>query len=719
MSGNRYKKNKAIKLALLILAVLALTLSNQTTRAASEDAIVPGIIRTDATFENLSALWWISGDANHDSAMTLEFRKLGDSTWHVGAPTVRAYPTIVVDGSPLNLNYWAASAMFLQPGQTYELRLSLTDPDGGNATSTVTAATRSYPMPDPNGRQLYVIPGSSGGDGSSAYPFLGFQSAADAAQPGDVFQIAAGTYAPFQLLASGTDGHPIVFRGPDAGTAIVDGAGTTRGIVTLGEYNQTIGYVIVAGLTIQNGAWGVDAQNSHDIFISHNTIRDVDNGILNRRGNNQEFNQTISDNIVEGRTPWPGTGIPAEEGIDIRGSGNVVSYNSVRYFGDCISVYPETGPSYGNDVFVNDVSYCVDDGIEIDYNQANVRAWRNRVMNSRMGVSVQPIRGGPAYIFRNEFFNLESDPIKMHNQTTGFWVVHNSGAMNGNGQSDDGSMWRNATFRDNLFLGTAYAFEFTTSPDEGFRDFDYDAWGTTRAVGGASSPYFKWNNTRYNRLPDLIAAGVEVHGVAALFSHVMNATLPPTWDTAIVPGSRDLRLTAGTPEINSGAALPNFDDPFVTDGKPDLGAFEFGQPLPDYGPRPTVPEFSQSTKQADNSIPDPGQPFTYTIILKNTGLLVSGIKMTDTLPANVNYLGNLWASAGNPGYSGDTVNWIGDVSPTLPVTITFRAEVDTQILTPIPITNTAIIDDSLGHLIQRRAIIIPNGHALYLPLMSR
>jgi hypothetical protein len=626
MSGNRYKKKKAIKPALLFLVLLALTLANQTTRAAPEDAILPGVIRIDATYENLSALWWVSGDADHDSAMTLEFRKLGDSNWHAGAPAVRAYPTIIVDARPLNLNYWAASAMFLQPGQAYELRLSLSDPDGGNAASTVTAVTRSYPIPDPNGRQLYVNPGSGGGDGSPAHPFLGLQSAADAAQPGDVFHVAAGAYAPFQLLASGADGHPIVFSGDDGRMAVVDGAGTSRGVVTLGEYNQTIGYIIVSGLVIQNGAWGVDAQNSHDIFISHNTIRDVDNGILNRRDKNQEFNQTISDNIIEGRTPWPGAGIPAEEGIDLRGSGNVVAYNSVRYFGDCISVYPQTGPSYGNDVFGNDVSYCVDDGIEIDYNQANVRAWRNRVMNSRMGVSVQPILGGPAYIFRNEFFNLESDPIKMHNQTTGYWVAHNSGAMNGNGQSDDGSMWRNATFRNNLFLGTAYAFEFTTSPDEGFRDFDYDAWGTTRAIGGAGSPFFKWNNTRYNRLPDLIAAGVEVHGVTALFGDAINATLPATWNTDVAPGSRDLRLADGAPEIDRGESLPNFNDPFVADGKPDIGAFEYGQPLPDYGPRPNVPEFSQSTKQVNNPIPEPGQPFTYTIILKNTGLLVSGAK---------------------------------------------------------------------------------------------
>ncbi|MDY7032259.1 MAG: hypothetical protein SVY10_10205, partial [Thermodesulfobacteriota bacterium] len=40
-------------------------------------------------------------------------------------------PTIYVHDGPLDLNYWAASALFLEPGQTYELRLTLTDPDGG------------------------------------------------------------------------------------------------------------------------------------------------------------------------------------------------------------------------------------------------------------------------------------------------------------------------------------------------------------------------------------------------------------------------------------------------------------------------------------------------------------------------------------------------------------------------------------------------------------
>ena len=251
--------------------------------------------------------------------------------------------------------------------------------------------------------------------------------------------------------------------------------------MTIGNYDRDTAHIILDGFVIRSGRWGIDAQNTQDILIVGNTIQDVDYGILNRRGNGTEARQTICDNEVTGRTSWPQEGvIPGERGIDLRGTGNVVCHNTVRYFGDCVSVQPFTGDSFGNDVYGNDAAFCVDDGIEIDYNQANARVWRNRVTNARMGVSVQPIAGGPAYIVRNEFFNLESVPIKMHNDTTGFYVAHNTGVKVGDGHGDNGAMWRNATFRNNVFIGTRYAFEFTTVADEGFRDLDYNAWGTTR-----------------------------------------------------------------------------------------------------------------------------------------------------------------------------------------------------------------------------------------------
>jgi uncharacterized repeat protein (TIGR01451 family) len=719
-------KARSVEFLLKIIVILAFVsgmvtpiAENLRVEAASPASqVIPGEIRVDPTYENLGVVWWIEGDDNLNSTFTLEYRAVGDLIWKAAAPGMRAYPTIIVNEDPLELNYWAASALFLSPGQAYDLRLSLTDPDGGSTTETVQGTTRTWPRPDPAGRQLYVIPGSGGGSGSQIDPFQGLQAAADAAIPGDNFQIAPGAYTSFQLLAGGTPGHPIVFQGPASMDAIIDGGGTDRGVVTLGEFNQTLGNVILEGLTIQNGHWGVDAQNTQEIYLHHNFIQDIDFGVYNRRASALESNQTVCDNVILGRTPWPGSGIPGERGIDLRGTGNVVCHNQVRYFGDCVSVQPSTGSAYGNDVYGNDAAYCVDDGIEIDYNQSNARVWRNRVMNARMGVSVQPIYGGPAYIFRNEFFNLESVPVKMHNETTGFYVVHNTGAKHGDGYGDNGAMWRNVVLRNNLFLGTRYAFEFTTIADEGFRDFDYNAWGTNRAID-PGGPFFKWDNVRYDTIPDL-PAGVEDHGISAAFDDLLSAALPPSWDVAATPGSKDLRLGSGAVEINSGTHIPNLNDPFVTDGLPDLGAFEYGEPLPAYGPQPLTPDFSASKKQASQIAPSNGQIITYTITLVNQGSPLTGtLSLTDTIPTGLLYNpGTFSASSGSPDDStAPQLTWTGAVAVHLPIYLTYAVTVTAE--SPLLITNTVVANAGERVSIILTETILPNGRQYFLPITKK
>ena len=566
---------RVITAALALLGSLLIALP---ATAALGDAIVPGALRIDPTFEHVGVRWTVSGDADLDSTMTLEFRESGTTGWMPGAPAVRAYPTITVNGSPLGLNYWAASAMFLDHGKTYELRVTITDPDGGSETRTTTAVLPRGQVPSPT-RTIYVAPGDGTGTGTIENPIHGLQTAADMAQPGDTFIVTAGTYEPFQIVASGAENFPIAFIG--SGHVIIDGNNTDRGVVTIGSYDRNTSHVLMSGLVIQSGHWGIDAQNTRDISIQGNSIRDVDFGVYNRRDKGVEARQEVCNNVIVGRTVWPQSGIPGERGIDLRGTGNVVCNNTVRYFGDCISIQPSSGDSYGNDVYGNDAAFCVDDGIEIDYNQSNVRVWRNRVTSARMGVSVQPIAGGPAYIFRNEFFNLESVPIKMHNDTTGFIVAHNTGVKVGNGHGDNGAMWRNATFRNNVFIGTDYAFEFTTVADEGFRDLDYNAWGTTRSA--ADGPWFKWDNERYHRIGEL-PSGVEDHGVEIGILELVGAGLPSNWDVAVAPGVADLRPASGSVAVNAGTPLDNLNDAFTIVDAPDIGAFEYGFALPSYGP---------------------------------------------------------------------------------------------------------------------------------------
>jgi uncharacterized repeat protein (TIGR01451 family) len=127
-----------------------------------------------------------------------------------------------------------------------------------------------------------------------------------------------------------------------------------------------------------------------------------------------------------------------------------------------------------------------------------------------------------------------------------------------------------------------------------------------------------------------------------------------------------------------------------------------------------------SRVSVDPILPGPGDTLTYTIRLDNPfGPALPGARVTDTLPVEVNYLGNLWASAGSYGEASGVITWTGTVSAAIPITITFGVTVGEQITTPQAIPNTVLIDDGLGNVWQRQAVVIANGYATYLPVIQK
>jgi uncharacterized repeat protein (TIGR01451 family) len=126
-----------------------------------------------------------------------------------------------------------------------------------------------------------------------------------------------------------------------------------------------------------------------------------------------------------------------------------------------------------------------------------------------------------------------------------------------------------------------------------------------------------------------------------------------------------------------------------------------------------------STKSVRPTLPGPGDMLTYTIQLNNPGPALPNVRVTDTLPSEVHYLGNLWAWSGSYGQMGGVITWTGTVSTATPITITFGVTVSKQITTPHVIGNTTRIDDGLGNVWLRQAVAIANGYAVYLPLALR
>ncbi len=126
-----------------------------------------------------------------------------------------------------------------------------------------------------------------------------------------------------------------------------------------------------------------------------------------------------------------------------------------------------------------------------------------------------------------------------------------------------------------------------------------------------------------------------------------------------------------------------------------------------------------SWKRVQHTPLDPGARLTYTLHLDNPGPLLPNVRLTDTLPGGLHYLGNLWASSGSYGEAGGVITWTGAVGNGLPVTLTYNIAITMSIVQPLVIINTAQINDGQGVLLERTAVAILNGRSVYLPLVLR
>lgn len=153
------------------------------------------------TLENLGFRWYVSGDSNRNATVTVAFRQQGESHWTEALPMLRIYHEIVnQDYGPYRVgNLFAGSVLFLKPATEYEVKFTMTDPDGGAPAEpkVVSVATRGEPA-TATGREIHANPG------------MGLMAAYSKAQPGDFILLHAGVYnGPFQFSTSGEAAAPL------------------------------------------------------------------------------------------------------------------------------------------------------------------------------------------------------------------------------------------------------------------------------------------------------------------------------------------------------------------------------------------------------------------------------------------------------------------------------------------------------------------------------
>src|SRR5690606_13595931 len=183
-----------------------------------------------------------------------------------------------------------------------------------------------------------------------------------AAEPGDIVQLGAGTYAATQVNVDGSEAAPIVVRGQPG--AIFEGD-----LRLDGRADIILDAIEVHGQIKFNGATRISVLNSR-------VVASVDGIAMLTRGE-QIY---VANNVVTGTTSWNDAALGVDgnnvgEGIVLTGPGHVIEHNEVRGFRDAISLLEDGGAvdQFSIDILFNDSGEAADDGIEADFCFHNCR----------------------------------------------------------------------------------------------------------------------------------------------------------------------------------------------------------------------------------------------------------------------------------------------------------------------------------------------------------
>jgi hypothetical protein len=475
--------------------------------------------------------------------------------------------------------------------------------------------------------------GADESDHSTAYP--------PRVQPGDTILVHAGLYkdsrfnysgfdpkapaygTPFDgtyyLTASGTAEKPIAIKAAGDGEVIFDGDGNYNLFNLLaGNYNYFEG-ITVRNTTVAFLLGWKHIAGSSGFTLVHSRVVDVGRVVQSEWAGSKDF--YIADNVFIGRhdptkllawyyrpevwSKYPGYPAPitSEYAIKIYGQGHVVAYNYVANWHDGIDIStygtPEKDPDQNPsaiDIYNNDLYSMADNCIEADGGAQNIRVFNNRCVNSVGGaLSAQPIFGGPLYFYRNlTFSGTSGGPLKLIDTPSGVLIYQNTfigeGLLTGPAS--------NVQFRNNLFIGDNWKEPvFNISTFTNYSSSDYNGFRPNPGIDNN----FGWNSpevgvaAEYTKplvkrpFPTLMAygkaTGEDRHSVLVDYKVFRKVSAPDPDDPQHLtkPEDYDFTLARGSAAIDKGTVLPTITDGF-TGRAPDLGAYEYGQAPPHYGP---------------------------------------------------------------------------------------------------------------------------------------
>jgi parallel beta-helix repeat protein len=195
----------------LIVLVLGLSLRSPPASRATASLELYGTFHAMGVIVTLDS----GDDPDGNATATLEYRAEG-GTYRAGFPLSR-----------VNATRFVGSLFWLEPGTSYDIRVTLSDPGGllDGVSLEDTASTRAEIVVPAPTQAYYVSPGGDGTACSEAAP-CALSYALNQAQTGQAVVLRGGVYyeGEFELPRSGTEGAPIMIQGYPGESAILDGA---------------------------------------------------------------------------------------------------------------------------------------------------------------------------------------------------------------------------------------------------------------------------------------------------------------------------------------------------------------------------------------------------------------------------------------------------------------------------------------------------------------
>jgi len=555
-----------------------------------------------STLHCLGFQWNIEGDENRNGRVMVQYRQAGQPDWKLAMDLLRLRRERIAhsnkDWQWQCGNMYSGSILFLQPATTYEVLLTLTDPDqaapGAPAGQHVVAEkrlrvpTKTLPRTVEGGRKLHVYPADH--RGQVAEPgFRDFMAAYRDAAPGDQVLLHEGRYQ-FQAILDKTAprDRPIVIRSAGDGEVVLAGGGSKFDVTCAAGH-------WIEGLTLDGNGYAIHCtEEGRTSGLTVVRCRFVDNNVGVMLRSRLVRDVYVADNVftASGGT-WHRAANRKEpyKAVWTNGQGVDVCYNAVSQHWDGLSIMQSRQGTHdferkvcGVDFHHNDVGQITDDN-ESDGGQHNVRFFCNRFVDSHVGLSAQPFYGGPVYFVRNVQYNVTRGVVfKLNVEPAGVYILHNTSISSGS-VHDKGvaiiTPGYNVHVHNNLFLGTS-----GLTLRAGVRDPDVSTWdfnGYTVVEGvqfkvpdGPTARSFREMQEKF---------GYEKHMVEVGFDDLVH--VPPPQGERVEKSPQDFgdfRPKPGSRAVDAGMILPNIADDFA--GKaPDLGAVEAGQPIPHYGPR--------------------------------------------------------------------------------------------------------------------------------------